>query len=223
VIDPETFENLAEDRLNRNSPDARYSRYEILNLSMGGLDIIQKVMQIERIGLDFSPDAVIIAVSSLEDRFLIEHLSTALRENRLPPYLQLAELLRQANVSAGNSDAVIRKRLRHWTARLIGWTFRQFAEDCSRRGIRAFLLYRPSADSGAGSDPAARAEFARLAAEARIDVLDLSPAFDTVADRTTLIRAEWDTHTNALGHRLLADKLYEELLSHLFRREARPE
>jgi len=44
----------------------------------------------------------------------------------------------------------------------------------------------------------------------------LSPAFDLVTDRNSLIVAKWDEHTNELGHRLLADKLYEGLVPLLF-------
>jgi len=47
-------------------------------------------------------------------------------------------------------------------------------------------------------------------------VIDLSPAFDSVANRNTLVIAKWDHHTTALGHRLLADKLYEGLVPLLF-------
>ena len=34
VKDDQTYENLVEDKLNSRVPDARYSRYEILNLSV---------------------------------------------------------------------------------------------------------------------------------------------------------------------------------------------
>jgi hypothetical protein len=37
-----------------------------------------------------------------------------------------------------------------------------------------------------------------------------------VANRNTLIVAKWDDHTNALGQRLLADKLYDDLVPLLF-------
>ena len=36
VKDDQTYENLVEDNLNSRVPDARYSRYEILNLSVAG-------------------------------------------------------------------------------------------------------------------------------------------------------------------------------------------
>jgi hypothetical protein len=44
----------------------------------------------------------------------------------------------------------------------------------------------------------------------------LSSAFDSVPDRSSLILAKWDDHTTALGHQLLAGKLYEGLVPLLF-------
>ena len=56
----------------------------------------------------------------------------------------------------------------------------------------------------------------RLAKAAGLEVIDLSSAFDSVVDRNTLMLAKWDQHTSALGHRLLADKLYEGIVPLLF-------
>jgi hypothetical protein len=63
---------------------------------------------------------------------------------------------------------------------------------------------------------ARRSETVRLARAAGLEVIDLSPAFDSVADRGKLIVAKWDDHTTALGHRLLADELSKGLVPLLF-------
>ena len=55
-----------------------------------------------------------------------------------------------------------------------------------------------------------------MARDAGLQVIDLSPAFDSVTDRSSLILAKWDDHTTALGHRLLADQLYKDLVPVLF-------
>ena len=54
------------------------------------------------------------------------------------------------------------------------------------------------------------------ARSAGLQVIDLTGAFDSVADRSSLILAKWDDHTTALGHRLLADELYKDLVPLLF-------
>ena len=65
-------------------------------------------------------------------------------------------------------------------------------------------------------ESAARSKMLELARAARLEVVDLSPAFDSVTDRSSLVLAKWDDHTTALGHRLLAEKLYERLVPLLF-------
>ncbi len=78
------------------------------------------------------------------------------------------------------------------------------------------VIFRPDPVDIEGLEPAARSEMLRLARAAGLEVIDLSPAFDSVANRDKLILAKWDQHTNALGHRLLANKLYESLVPVLF-------
>ena len=55
-----------------------------------------------------------------------------------------------------------------------------------------------------------------MARAAGLQVIDLSPAFDSVTDRSSLVLAKWDDHTTALGHRLLAEELYKDLVPVLF-------
>ena len=78
------------------------------------------------------------------------------------------------------------------------------------------MIYRPLPADFSGMEPAARSKILGLARAAGLEVVDLSPAFDSVTDRSSLVLAKWDDHTTALGHRLLADKLYERLVPLLF-------
>lgn len=209
VTDDETFENLFEDRLNREARDGSATGFEVLNLSMGGLDIIQKRMQIDRLGYSLAPDAVIIAVCSFEEKFLVEHLSTSLRAHIDLPYDELIHQIGRAKVTANNSDPVIQRRLRPLAPSLIEGMLREVSEECRRRAIKLFVLYRPAVFDRKNTRPEAHARLVAMAQRLGIGVLDLSDAFEGVADRQTLVLAEWDDHTNALGHRLLSDKLYE--------------
>src|SRR5439155_19698745 len=61
VKDNQTYENLVEDTLNSRVPDARYSRYEILNLSVAADTLLQRVLRLEEEGFEFQPDAAILS------------------------------------------------------------------------------------------------------------------------------------------------------------------
>jgi hypothetical protein len=89
--------------------------------------------------------------------------------------------------------------------------FQRLKHECTERGIRAYVVYRPAPIDFAQLELTRHGEVVRLAREAGLEILDLSSAFDQVVDRNTLVLTPFDDHTNAFGHRLLADKLYEEL------------
>ena len=62
VKDDETYENLLEERLNRQPPGSHGRSYEVLNLSVGGFGVFRKLVRLEREGFQFDPDAVIFSV-----------------------------------------------------------------------------------------------------------------------------------------------------------------
>ena len=113
-------------------------------------------------------------------------------------------------------DVMIERRLQPYVTEIYEWTFRRLAQQCAQRGVRPLVIYRPAPVDFEGLEPSGRSEMVRLARAAKLEVIDLSPAFDSVVDRNTLMLAKWDQHTNALGHRLLADKLYDDLIPLLF-------
>ena len=215
----ETYENVVEDRLNHELPDSHYSRYEILNMSVGQSGLFQRLLRLEQQGFQFKPDAVILSVAAGDEQFLFKHLSRALSLGIEPPpdYREILERIsRKAGVHPKMPDVMIERRLQPYVGELNEWAFRRFAQQCKQRGIHPMVIYRPAPVDFKGVEQAERSEVIRLARAAGLEVIDLSPAFDSVTNRNTLIIAKWDGHTSALGHRLLADKLYEALVPMLF-------
>jgi hypothetical protein len=219
VKDDKTYENLVEDRLNRQPPDPRYSRYEILNMSVGGYSVLQRLLHLEQEGFEFDPNAVLFSVAAADGQFLVENVRKTLTKGIEPPseYREFLEgVARKAGVHGKMPDVMIERRLQPYVTEMYEWTFRRLAQQCAQRGVRPLVLYRPAPVDFEGLEPTGRSEMVRLAQAAGLEVIDLSPAFDSVADRGTLIYSKWDDHTNALGHSLLADKLSESLVSVLF-------
>jgi hypothetical protein len=217
VKDDETFENLVEDRLNQERAGAPYSKYEILNLSTGAAGFFQKLARIEQMGFDLKPDAVMLSVYEPDPKFMLSNLSRPLRQRIEPPpeYREfLSEIYRRAGVHFGMPDLVIQNRLKPYIPELFEWVFQRFAQQCAQRGIRALVIYRPHPHEQ--SEPDEYFEMAQMASSAGLHLLDLSRIFYFVADRDSLILASWDTHTNARGHQMLADALYDRLVPLLF-------
>jgi hypothetical protein len=211
VKDDETFENLVEDALNRASPGSEPRKYEILNLSVGGYGVLRKLVKLEGDGFGFEPDAILFSVNAGDRVFDLGDMTKAMQSNLEMPYGFLDGVITQARADGRMADLVIRHRLQPHVPEVFTSAFERLGDSCRERGIRAFVVYRPATIDPAQIEPARHAEVIRLAKDAGLEVLDLSSSFNQVADRSTLTLAPWDDHTNALGHRLLADRLYAEL------------
>jgi len=219
VNDDQTYENLVEDNLNSRVPDARYSRYEILNLSVAADSILQRVLRLEQEGFEFQPDAAILSVTAVDEQVIASHIRKALIQGvePSPSYREVVQsVVRRAHVDGKMPAVMIERRLQPYFTELCKWSFQRFAQQCAQRGVRPIVIYRPAPADFSGLESAARRKIIGLARNAGLEVLDLSPAFDSVVDRSSLILAKWDDHTTALGHRLLADELYRDLVPLLF-------
>src|SRR5262249_18224894 len=103
VKQDETYENIVEDRLNHERPDARYSRYEVLNMSVAGDSLLQKLLRLEQVGFELNPDAAIVSVSAADRGFVVQHLRKSVVQRINPPaeYEEfLAGIVRRAGVGA---------------------------------------------------------------------------------------------------------------------------
>lgn len=215
VKDDETYENRVEDRLNHELPNPNYSRYEILNLSVGGDSILQKLLRLEQTGFGFEPDAVLFSVAAMDRYFVAEHLRKCLTRRIDPPpgYRGfLGEIVRKAGVTGKMLDVMIERRIDAYVPEVYQWTFRRMKGQCEQRKIRPLIVFRPEPVSFKGTEASRGREIAAAARSIGLELLDLSSAFQSVSDSNQLITAKWDEHTNALGHQLLAEKLYEKLL-----------
>jgi len=219
VKNNQTYENLVEDTLNSRVPDARYSRYEILNLSVAADTILQRVLRLEEEGFEFQPDAAILSVTAVDELVMASHIRKALILGIEPSgdYRDVVQsVILRAGVNGKMPALMIERRLQPYVTELCRWSFQRFAQQCAQRGVRPIVIYRPLPADFSGMEPAARSKMLGLARAAGLEVVDMSPAFDSVTDRSSLVLAKWDDHTTALGHRLLADKLYEGLVPLLF-------
>jgi hypothetical protein len=219
VKNDQTYENLLEDKLNAHVPDALFSKYEILNLAVAADSILQRVLRLEQEGFQYQPDAAILSVTAVDEQFIASHLRKALMQRIEPTgdYGDVVQsIIRRAGVNGKMPGVMIERRLQPYVTELWAWSFQRFAQQCARHGIRPVVIYRPAPADFSGSESAGRSKTLELARTDGLEVVDLSPAFDAVTDRSSLILAKWDDHTTALGHRLLADELYKDLVPLLF-------
>jgi hypothetical protein len=209
VADNETFEAILEDRWNLENDGHAHARYEILNFAVGGYGPFQQLMALHRKALAFDPDAVYYAAYSYDLRQIIVDVVYIISSGADTPYYpEVMEIARMAGVTERTSTVMATWHLFSRRAEFTSWVYRRIVSDCRARGILPVWVLLPQPGESP-QDPVA-VETAQLATNAGFVVMNLMDVFDH-HDARSIQLAEWDHHTNAKGHRLIAERLYQEL------------
>ena len=225
IADGATYENLLESWLNDESTRRGLARrFEVINFAVPAYGPAQRYETFCRKALPYHPDLVLFASTMLDPRLVEIHLGGLIKNEVDLKY----DFLRQASAEAGIDLA--RERSTGWAnldrrdgfkARVKRhyWTFADavlgtLAADCRSMGLpRACLLVpRASRDDASDARALAVARQTGIAARHALPLIDLSATFDEV-DSAKVEIAPGDDHPNALGHRLLFEKLSRGLLA----------
>lgn len=234
VPDDTTFEALVEKRLNSDYSHCDYKHFEILNFGVDGYPLVQQIAIMEDRVFDFSPD-IIIATHYHDNLTMTQsYLMKVLWRNIPIPHPSINELLKSAglaNIERGNipvpfpvgrniakqlglqprmphGESVVRIR---WIASdVLEWSLRKFSEDTRSRGIQPLVL---GVDVVLDDIPPVFPNHLVIE-ELDLPVINLFDVFSG-KDVTTLRVAAWDDHPNIEGHRLIAERLYMELVKFL--------
>ena len=229
VGDDESFENVLEDRLNREDNTGR--RYEILNFAVTNHSLLQEIALLEDRVLDFDPDVVIVTVPSKGRARSAEHLVTVVESGAALPDEQLRTLVANAGLDGSFTEGIplpfattrrlaaalglpvripyaeAHVRARDISAELSAWAVSRLAQLTAERGIVPVLL----ALDNVGDPPAEPVLELQLAREHGVLVVDLFDVYAGIPHEPIRI-SSWDSHPNVRGHQLIADRLYSELL-----------
>lgn len=238
VADGETFESLVEERLNRQHRTANVTRYEILNFGVDGYALPAQLALLEERVLEFQPDVVIFtqyhrgnvmterylqkviargaATTDAELLALFEGAGLAnLERGGVPmPYELLRSLAKSVGISTRMPHSELEARIRSVSEQVNDWSIARIAVVARSSGAEPVML----ALNAVIDDAPPTVPNLPAAQMARIPVLDLFDVFPQESLEALRI-APWDEHPNAAGHRLIADRLYPELVAYLARRQ----
>jgi hypothetical protein len=207
IGDDETFTRLLEEWLNgRPRPDA--PRYEVLNFGTGMSFVIQRRVLLDRKVFGFEPDAVYYVAHQDELEGPVRHLAKLVANGRDLPYPSLKDVVRKARIAPGESQGMTEALLRPLARDIVLGVYRDLVAECRRRGVLPVWIYIPI--PGVVNAPAQSEEFVKLAKEAGFVVVDLSDWAEGYRPADVKLGQE-DPHANALGHRLIAERLEAEL------------
>jgi D-alanyl-lipoteichoic acid acyltransferase DltB (MBOAT superfamily) len=208
VSDSQTFDELLENRLNRELSPRTGLKYEILNLSVVGYSLLQQMEMLSERGMGYDPDLVIAAFHPIsEARFSFQRLANVARYGIPNPYPDLVAIVDSAGVDSGTVQADAFRRLKPYGRRLLEWSLTRMDSMTTARGIPIALVVRdmPAEHSAL---PDSTLDFARQLGYDIIDIRDVYAG----QDPSTLLLASYDKHPNAKGHRLIAERLFTELV-----------
>ena len=208
VDEEEGFEALLEKRLNLES---KGRPYEVLNFGVAGYTPLQMLFQLDRKVVGFKPHMAMFLghVSDLEGTS--RYWARMVQKGTLPndPYFE--ELTRRTGMRADSGPNEARRRMRPYKEELLRWVYASFVNECRRQNITPVFVYMQTVTEP--DEPWRdhdRRRIIELAREAQFPVLDLTGVYNGYTSPQLWIAVN-DGHPNALGNRLVADRLYELL------------
>lgn len=214
VHDGETFEQLVEDRLNREVSPRSGLKFEVLNFAVPNYTLMQQtiILTSGRVG-EFQPDAVIIVGHLGELRSITEYVWRELKAGRsFPPAAD--QIVRKAKVTPDLPQADAVRRLTPYSEDLAEWALTQASAEIKKMGAQpVYALIPVPAKRYANAQKEARQlmTFAQSAGFLTLDLLNVYQG-SKGSDMVKLALSESDRQPNAEGHRMVARGLYDGLI-----------
>lgn len=214
VADDESFENVVEERLNRELSPRTGLAYEILNFSVSGYGPLSNLAVLEQRAFDFQPDAVIY-VGVNEFHFVLQEAIYSVTEGFTLPWPEPTGMARAGGVQKGMDFNVAMAALKPRKEEFLLWAYRRMADGCKRRDVALFGTIIPIPTESTPETKLDEKRQLALEQEAGFTGIDVLDVYDSLPALDGIWVATWDRHPNAKGHLLIADRLYAGLVREL--------
>jgi hypothetical protein len=203
VGDSETFPHLLDNLLNDGRrPGA--PRCEVLNFGTGMSHVIHRHVLIDRKVFGFAPDALYYFAHQDEFQGPFKHLARLAVKDAALPYVCLHDVVQRAGIEPGMNREQAQIKLEPYAEEIVRGVYRDLVAECRKRSILPVWIYLPiPAATGPAIDGL---PFISAAKEAGFEVVDLSDWSKGYSPAAVKLAAT-DEHPNALGQRLIAERL----------------
>lgn len=205
VSNEENFAALIE---NRFSEEATNKKIEILNFGEGGYHLIQCVYVTENKLAKYNSDYLFYFIHSSDRMRCLDNLANLVQKEVPLSFSYLKDIVRKAGIRKKMSRLEIYNRLKPFVDDLFYWGFKTIYDKCNAEKIQPIAVYLPTnANLRKDTD---KYFCINLAKKTGFYVIDLDNVYDGY-NAIEIQLSSWDTHPNEKGHRLISDKLYEEM------------
>jgi len=212
VEDDQSYENRVEDRLNaeRVGSGAGIEKFELLNFGVGGYSACQQMWTFDK-SLEFHPDVVMWEVHATVLEWVVNHLSLVIQSQIPIPYPELQASVEALDLPPDASRLAVKSALQKKAPELLVEIWKAVKQRADSVGVEFRLLLIQRADARR-QDFSSMAQLRELAAQAGVELMDITQAYEGVQNQSDLRIAVYDSHPNAEGHRYLGEELYEQLM-----------
>jgi hypothetical protein len=208
VDDEETYARRLEVWLNEKAGPGH--RIEVVNLAVSGDSPTQQWLRLELEVPALEPDWILCDITALDLSLEEQHLRWVLANKPEIPFACVKEALEASKVDANDSSDEFHKKFSKYLKPLMDQTVQGWAVDARKIGVPLTVVILPRADSKVES-PYLFELLRDLADRHDLPYVDLSDAFNRFELDEYRI-APWDHHPNALGHRLIFERLRDQLI-----------
>ncbi|GGE00722.1 hypothetical protein GCM10011312_25220 [Planktosalinus lacus] len=205
IADDDLFDELLEQKLDSLNKEVDY---EFWNFGNPGFDLIQCIYDFEMkeaVKYDFDN---LIYVSHGIDKFKnIRTLATAIESGRSIPYGFVQKIIDQSNLDNSTSSMSVYDKLEPFADELVTGLYQHLYDFSLQNNIKPIWVYWPTTDV----HPFVKMypeDISLLVKEIGFTVIDLTDVYIDYKPADLFV-APKDRHPNALGHSLVADKLFE--------------
>jgi len=213
-----TFAHLLEERLNDELAGGAFRRYEVINFSVGGYHLPERLFVVQNKVAAFDPDLILVGATDRDLTIQHERLARKFaRGNKEPIDLAfLKKIIRQAGVKRRDElDRMVRKLQPFQEDILLGCLeeLARYSRDHDV-ALAVFLLRREGGHS-LGKDLQATYQILK---RGEVTILPLFESYEGVGEMELWLQPHpnpdlGDPHPNKEGHRRIADDLYNQLMA----------
>jgi len=206
-----TYAELVEDELNARFAGKGHERFEVLNFSVGGYDLTDRLFVATEKIPAFEPDMIIVVVLLRDFTAAVyQRVAERFSQGIAPHYSFIEAIAQEAGIQPGGSATKLQQKLRPYRARLLKGCADEMHALSQREGVPvAALLLNLVTDP-----PEQRLyDAASICEGAGLPTLRIFEAYSGHSAEQVHL-SPTDRHPNVLGHRLIADDVLRQLLDH---------
>jgi hypothetical protein len=205
-----SFETLLENRLNRDSPTPGIENFQILNFSVPGYILLQKMDVALEKAPKFHPDIYVVQLDSQEVVGPLKHIGKMMVRGTDLKYDFLRRITAQAGVKPSDHLETIMAKLKPFYVPIMRGALDRIRDHAASEGARMIVVLVPTP-----IEPSVTAEdFDNLLPAVKglgVPVIDLRAVFLNANISALQVSPGGDIHPNARGHQMIFTDLNARL------------